>query len=385
LSLTPSNEHQFTLSAIGRLKLVQCLSELPVPMFVSLVFALNVPGGTLSDNGTQGAKAAQLLEWITGPTGQDIEVLLELLQTCMSSESYGELEEAIRGSIKNRKIYATRPSIHKQSIELTNQLYKALLRLGYRQQARLFRQVIETNRIAAFLIHGLPDYGQDWLLNRLVHRHVTSGADLLNIKVDLARRYGQMIDPNVLWREMGAHLDTVGCFMSISDTLEKAMKALRTRHIVIILNNAQVLSEKDIQQIIVDFWDIILSHMKNARNFKTRNALLMFLVDHAGKAEAWNIPMISKLERLQADWNPQTPIRPPRLEEFQEDELLNWLEDEFGDLPVDLIHGIDRRVEDYLKKILENSNGGIPEYAFQQICSLCGVNWSVEKAKWIIL
>jgi hypothetical protein len=303
----------------------------------------------------------------------------------MSSESYGELEEAIRGSIKNRKIYATRPSIHKQSIELTNQLYKALLRLGYRQQARLFRQVIETNRIAAFLIHGLPDYGQDWLLNRLVHRHVTSGADLLNIKVDLARRYGQMIDPNVLWREMGAHLDTVGCFMSISDTLEKAMKALRTRHIVIILNNAQVLSEKDIQQIIVDFWDIILSHMKNARNFKTRNALLMFLVDHAGKAEAWNIPMISKLERLQADWNPQTPIRPPRLEEFQEDELLNWLEDEFGDLPVDLIHGIDRRVEDYLKKILENSNGGIPEYAFQQICSLCGVNWSVEKAKWIIL
>ena len=51
-------------------------------------------------------------------------------------------------------------------------LYSALLKLGYRQQARLFRRAIESESVAAFLIHGLPEYGQRWLLNRLVVQHL---------------------------------------------------------------------------------------------------------------------------------------------------------------------------------------------------------------------
>ncbi|MEH2169009.1 MAG: hypothetical protein V7K41_20585 [Nostoc sp.] len=54
----------------------------------------------------------------------------------------------------------------------SERLYHALLKLGYRKQTREFRRFIEVNSTAAFLIHGSPDYGQRWLLNRLVVQQI---------------------------------------------------------------------------------------------------------------------------------------------------------------------------------------------------------------------
>src|SRR5579864_7637759 len=39
-------------------------------------------------------------------------------------------------------------------------LYAALLRLNYHTQEVLFRRLIDTSQIGAFLIHGEPGYGQ---------------------------------------------------------------------------------------------------------------------------------------------------------------------------------------------------------------------------------
>jgi nucleoside phosphorylase len=50
-------------------------------------------------------------------------------------------------------------------------LYKALLRLGYFKQTKLYRKFVDKHPIVAFLIYGQLNYGQRWLLNRLVEKH----------------------------------------------------------------------------------------------------------------------------------------------------------------------------------------------------------------------
>ena len=47
-------------------------------------------------------------------------------------------------------------------------LYNALLRLNFTNQVSLFRYFVETHTVGSCLIHGEPEYGQRWLLNRLV-------------------------------------------------------------------------------------------------------------------------------------------------------------------------------------------------------------------------
>src|SRR2546421_6193992 len=42
-------------------------------------------------------------------------------------------------------------------------LYSSLLRLNYREQARVFKQFFEdNNQVGGFLIHGKEDHGQRW-------------------------------------------------------------------------------------------------------------------------------------------------------------------------------------------------------------------------------
>jgi predicted RNase H-like nuclease (RuvC/YqgF family) len=52
-----------------------------------------------------------------------------------------------------------------------DRLYQALLKLGYSRQVLTFRKFVQQYPVAAFLIYGKLDYGQRWLLNRLVVQH----------------------------------------------------------------------------------------------------------------------------------------------------------------------------------------------------------------------
>ncbi|MGK7926406.1 MAG: hypothetical protein AB4290_14405, partial [Spirulina sp.] len=87
------------------------------------------------------------------------------------------------------------------SIAGSEELYHTLLRLGYRQQVRLFRRLIEAESAAAFLIHGYPDYGQRWLLNRLVVQYVPYLLTGKVIKVNVGRKVPRN-DVSALWREV---------------------------------------------------------------------------------------------------------------------------------------------------------------------------------------
>jgi hypothetical protein len=104
----------------------------------------------------------------------------------------------------------------------------------------------------------------------------------------------------------------------------------------------------------------------------------MFLVDYEGCAGSWNFPFAEKLD---STWKPHTPIRAPRLVEFSDNDLTNWIEDEYDQLPLELTKEVDYTV----KEILKNSENGIPEFALEAICGRCGCDWYEELDKWLKL
>lgn len=256
-------------------------------------------------------------------------------------------------------------------------LYSALLKLGYRQQARLFRRAIESESVAAFLIHGLPEYGQRWLLNRLVIQHLPEHLNSKVVKVNLGRLVRQT-NVTALWRELGGRVKSKGHRLPPEEIANGVYRWWLTQDVIFVFHDAHVLSEPALLELIEKFWLPLTQKVQNADNNKDDNKLLMFLVDYMGKAEQWNLPVVEKLD---ASWKPQNPIRPPKIQEFTANELITWLEDQYSDLPSDLTSGIDTKVEE----ILENSEGGIPELALQAICERCGLDWYEELDKWLRL
>jgi len=256
-------------------------------------------------------------------------------------------------------------------------LYRALLKLGYRQQARLFRRAIESESVAAFLIHGLPEYGQRWLLNRLVVQHLPEHLNSKVVKVNLGRLVRQT-NVSALWRELGGRVNPRGHRLMPEEIAEGVYRWWLTQDVIFVFHDAHVLPESALLELIEKFWLPLTQKVQEAATGDETCKLLMFLVDYVGKAEDWNLPVVEKLD---ASWQPHNPIRPPRIQEFTENELVNWLEDQYIDLPSDLTSGIDERVEE----ILVSSEGGIPELALREICDCCGLDWYEELDKWLRL
>ncbi|MBE7382461.1 MAG: leucine-rich repeat domain-containing protein [Leptolyngbya sp. SIO1E4] len=68
------------LNSRERLKLFRKLKALPQAQFEELVFALNPPQGVLpSSTGAQGSRAKELLDWAEGPTGCELQAVLDIL------------------------------------------------------------------------------------------------------------------------------------------------------------------------------------------------------------------------------------------------------------------------------------------------------------------
>ena len=256
-------------------------------------------------------------------------------------------------------------------------LYRALLKLGYRQQARLFRRAIESESVAAFLIHGLPEYGQRWLLNRLVVQYLPENLNSKVVKVNLSR-LARQTNVTALWRELGGRVKIRGHRLTPPEIANGVYRWWLTQDVILVFHDVQALPEPAVQEMIEQFWFPLTQQLQEESKGKSVCKLLMFLVDYAGKAEQWKWPFVEKLDAV---WQPQQPIKTPKIQEFTEKELMDWLDDQYSDLPSDLTQSIDNKVAE----ILESSEGGIPELALREICEQCSLNWYEELDKWLRL
>ncbi|BAY93492.1 MULTISPECIES: hypothetical protein [unclassified Tolypothrix] len=258
----------------------------------------------------------------------------------------------------------------------TQRLYRALLKLGYRQQNRAFRRFVEAHSLGAFLIHGSQEYGQRWLLNRLIVQHVPSLMNAKEIPIKLSR-IGRRSDIAALWRELGGKVG-LGKESSKLEIAERVYQWWRTQDVLLIIHNVDCLSEDFLHEIIKDFWLPLTTKVREVDSQASQLKLFMFLVDYEGCTNTWNLDFAEKFD---PNWNPNKPVKLPKIGKFSGDELTKWLEHEEDELPRQLTDQIDETVQ----TILNNSDKGLPQLALVEICYLSDCNWYKHEEKWLRL
>ncbi|MDZ7959534.1 MAG: trypsin-like peptidase domain-containing protein [Aulosira sp. DedQUE10] len=254
------------------------------------------------------------------------------------------------------------------------QLYKSLLKLGYSRQVRLFRQLVKEYSVAALLIYGPPIHGQRWLLNLLLIKHLPFITASRVVKVGL-NRSGRRIDAKALWRELSRSFE-LPANSSVEEIIQRVYKCWQTQNIILIFHEVNWLPKESLKELIHNFWLPLAKEIQNSSSTFIKSKLLMFLVDYEGS--------VGSLEdffagQMNSEGQSYTPVKAPKIDQFSEDELLNWLESEGDELPAELVEEVDSSV----KEILMSSDGGVPELTLEEICARCGCNWYEESEKWL--
>ncbi|NJM73476.1 MAG: hypothetical protein HC862_27010 [Scytonema sp. RU_4_4] len=266
---------------------------------------------------------------------------------------------------------------HLASVAWSEELYRALLKLGYREQVRSFLKFLKAQSIGAFLIHGLLDYGQRWLLNRLVTQHIRFGTMGKMVRIELDR-IGRRRDISCLWRELGGRVG-LGRQHSPTEIAERVFHWWKTQNVILVFHDVDCMPEGYLQELLDEFWLPLASQAREVVS-QTKYQLLMFLVDYEGCVGCQDTMFV---EQVEPTWEPRVPIKLPIINPFCDRTLTDWLETvetEFNTLPlVEVIY----QIEDLVKEILENSENGVPELAFSEICHRCGCNWYEERERWL--
>lgn len=255
-----------------------------------------------------------------------------------------------------------------------NCLYESLLKLGYEEQDRLFRKLVK-HPVAGFLIHGLPSYGQRWLLKRLLRKHVTDCFRGRLVEIDLSRKVRKN-DVSTLWIELGGWVGLQGKECVPGAIVERVSKWWQTENVLLIFEVVNSLPSAGLEQLIQEFWLPLATKARDSQVEGIPYKLLMFLVDHEGITASWDVPFADNID---ASWQSYKPLKAKRLTKFSDDELTDWMDDKRKDLPTILTEDMDRVVQN----ILDESDDGIPEYTLRQICHLCLINWYDESKQWL--
>lgn len=248
-------------------------------------------------------------------------------------------------------------------------LYDALLRLDYREQAKAFKQFFEEkHQVGAFLIHGKSEYGQRWLLNRLLvahHSKLVAHGSLKVIQVDLQRR-ARRVSIDTLWREL-AHQVGLTDLRSTREVIERVQTWWQTQTVVFVFHNLHVMYEDYVKEFIQKLW-FPLADVAQKVPYQSSNYYLMFLVDHADCIDTWSAAFTELHEVAEF----HALIKFQKLTPFSIEVLTEWIEYEVDTLPPDLNAQI----------ILEGNNNS-PDLVLKRICNLCGCDWYERESIWM--
>jgi len=195
------------------------------------------------------------------------------------------------------------------------------------------------------------------------------------VTIDLSRT-ARRSDVNACWRELGKRLNLRGKEITATAVADGVYRWWLTLDVIFVLHDVNFMPEASVQNLIEQFWLPLIQRVQMAEKGESDRKLLMFLIDYEGKAEKWDLPWVEKLD---ASWDPRKPIKPPQLQEFTNQELMNWIVQQYRDLPPALTQGINETVD----TILAESEQGVPELVLHQICEQCGLDWFEELDKWL--
>jgi hypothetical protein len=274
-----------------------------------------------------------------------------------------ELSRAVQSAMAQSVPRRVQPPHHSQA------LLDHLLRLDFSEQVRLFRQTIQKHRVAAFLVHGEPNYGQQMLVNRLV-RLVPGWRTGQRISIDLGSN-GTGKSIRSLWRQVAGKLDASQ--IAASDQLaEKVCEWWLTQDVIFIFHTVDYMPPDYLSRWIEDFWQPMVVAAHNSLHRTQREThLVMFLVDYSGCVCSWDVALAQQFEDPEY---PRVPLYLPPADRFPSDTLDFWIDIAAEVLPADLTAQV----------ILEASENGVPQIVYEAICDHCGFSWEGELIKWLV-
>lgn len=247
-------------------------------------------------------------------------------------------------------------------------LFNLLLKLDFGEQIRLFRQVIQTHRVAAFLVHGEPGCGQQVLVNRLLRlRPVWETGQ--QICIDLASNgTGKRI--RSLWRQVARKLE-VPPHVAPAQLAEKVCEWWRTQDVIFVFHTVDYMPPAFLSAWIEEFWQpLVTAAHANLHRTERETHLLMFLVDYSGCVCNWDVTLARQSDQPKY---PRIPLNLPPADRFPPDVLDSWIDMAAEVLPAGLTAQI----------VLEASENGIPQIVYHIICGHCGLSWEGDLTKWL--
>ncbi len=258
-----------------------------------------------------------------------------------------------------------------------NRMYHALLEMDYFDQFVSFDMYMNAQRIAAFLIHGPKDYGQDWLLRRLLNSIL--GDECERIDVDL----GSALAPkNVseLWDDLSNRVYPTPLFPppSSNQIAQETAKWLETKTVLLILRQIDAWEPTEAQQLVVHFWQALAKAAQDTLKPGATH-LLMFLVDYRDLAHTWGLPFV---DAPAPQVEPGIPIRLQEIKPFTPNVVEPWIDNHMVHYK-DLLQPLWADKKQIVQAIVDASQGGAPDQVAKMICIHC--KHFYKKERWLTL
>lgn len=259
-----------------------------------------------------------------------------------------------------------------EALDITTRLHKALQKLNYYNQVIVFQQLMDFSQIGAFVIHGEPRHGQNWLLELLVDRvpyTIYPEYKVVEIAIQYLKEKWDIGD----LRYQLCRITGLRNSHTLINIVEQVHNWWQARTVILIIHNIDAMDVRQVQEFIQNFWLPLVEKAQKEPCPSPYHRLLMILVDNDASVDAWSI---NCAEQINEAWTPRVIVKPPKLTRFSRDLLTQWMKYESAVLPPKM-----RNVT--VEEILENSMNGLPEYALEYICNVCDCKLLKRGPEWI--
>jgi hypothetical protein len=252
----------------------------------------------------------------------------------------------------------TKPSPRRRQV-----LFDRLLQLDFRPQVKLFREVIEEHRVAAFLIHGPPEHGQRMLAYRLT-RLKPEWETGQHIIID-AGSNGTGKSSRALWGQVAKKLQ-LSSQTPLDELADKVGQWLQTQDVIFTFDTVDYIPPTLLSGWIEEFWGPLVTVARQIQPYTPRQThLLLFLIDYGGKVCQSDLTLAQNPADLRVA---PMPLLLPVLSPFPALELEIWIDTAAEVLPT----GLSATV------LVGMPYNGIPELVYDKICAHCGFSWEGE-------
>lgn len=290
--------------------------------------------------------------------------LLEVIREQVSPETYIHIDELIVEVQTQQKLspIQTPPQL----------LFDLLLQMGFKQQVRLVKKAIKLHRTGAFLIHGKPNCGQQILVTRLFRLN-RQWKNILPITIYMSYNGVGRSIPH-LWRQLTLWF-ALPKDAPPNEVIERVCDCLLTQDVIFIFHTVDYMLPEVLAAWLQEFWEPLVERVEpNFPPTPEGTHLLMFLIDNSGSVCQSNIVLATQYKQPEY---PRIPLQLPPVSRFPPGILDDWLDDATAFSDVQMPAGLTSQ------DLLKNSDNGIPQYVYEEICRQCGHDWEGELAKWL--